>query len=51
MTGFDNAMVDAAFFAGTAVRSNILVNLGQGDPASLLSAFAALAFDEACQIA
>jgi len=51
MTGFDNAMVDAAFFAGTAVRSNILVNLGQGDPASLYPRSPRLAFDEACQIA
>ena len=32
MSGFDNAKVDAAFFAGTAIRSNILVNLGQATP-------------------
>lgn len=31
MSGFDNAGVDQAFFAGTAVRSNFLVNLGYGD--------------------
>nr|MBP9695764.1 nitroreductase family protein [Thermomonas sp.] len=33
------------------VRSNILVNLGQGDPASLYPRSPRLAFDEACQIA
>ena len=51
MSGFDRAKMDAAFFAGTAVRSNILVNLGQGDPASLYPRSPRLAFDEACQIA
>ena len=50
MTGFDNAKVDAAFFAGTSVRSSILVNLGQGDPASIFPRSPRLGFDEACQI-
>ena len=35
MSGFDNAKVDAAFFTGTNVRSNILVNLGRGDESVL----------------
>lgn len=35
MTGFDADKVDAAFFAGANVRSNILVNIGYGDPAKL----------------
>jgi 3-hydroxypropanoate dehydrogenase len=36
MSGFDNAAVDAAFFAGTPrVRSNFIATLGYGDPASL----------------
>ncbi|MDX2308586.1 MAG: malonic semialdehyde reductase [Hyphomicrobium sp.] len=35
MSGFDNASVDAAFFAGSAVKSNVLVNLGYGDPTGL----------------
>ncbi len=35
MSGFDNAQVDAAFFAGTTIKSNFLVNLGYGDPAKL----------------
>ncbi|WP_240125413.1 malonic semialdehyde reductase [Thermomonas alba] len=50
MTGFDNAKVDAAFFAGTSIRSNILVNIGHGDPASLFPRSPRLPFDEACQI-
>jgi 3-hydroxypropanoate dehydrogenase len=35
MSGFDNAAVDAAFFAGTKVKSNFLCTLGYGDPASI----------------
>lgn len=51
MTGFDNAKVDEAFFAGTSIRSNILVNLGHGDPASIFPRSPRLGFDEACRIA
>ena len=51
MSGFNNAMVDEAFFAGTAIRSNFLVNLGHGDPASLFPRSPRLGFDEACLIA
>ncbi|MCD9030477.1 malonic semialdehyde reductase [Luteimonas sp. Y-2-2-4F] len=50
MTGFDAAKVDAAFFAGTAIRSNFLVNLGKGDPASIFDRSPRLSFDEACRI-
>ncbi len=36
MSGFDNAKVDAAFFADTPrVKSNFIATLGYGDPASL----------------
>ncbi|HEY1941050.1 MAG TPA: malonic semialdehyde reductase [Roseiarcus sp.] len=35
MTGFDNAKVDAEFFAGTDVKSNVLINIGYGDAAKL----------------
>lgn len=35
MSGFDNAAVDAAFFEGTAIRSNFISTLGYGDPASI----------------
>ena len=50
MSGFDNAKVDAAFFAGTKIRSNFLVNLGRGDPASIFPRSPRLGFDEACRI-
>ncbi len=50
MSGFDNAKVDAAFFAGTQWKSNFLVNLGKGDPASIFPRSPRLSFDEACRI-
>jgi 3-hydroxypropanoate dehydrogenase len=50
MSGFDNAKVDAAFFAGTKVRSNFLCNLGWGDPAKLMPRHPRLAFEEACRV-
>ena len=50
MGGFDNALVDAAFFPDAAVRSNFLVNLGYGDPAGLHPRNPRLDFDEACRI-
>ncbi len=52
MSGFDNAGVDAAFFAGTAVKSNFLVNIGYGDASrDLFPRSPRLSFDEACTIA
>lgn len=50
MSGFDHALVDGLFFAGTSVRSNFLVNLGYGDPSTLHPRSPRLQFDEACQI-
>ena len=50
MSGFDNAKVDAEFFAGTPVRSNFLCNLGYGDPSKLRPRAPRLSFDEACSI-
>ncbi len=50
MSGFDNKKVDAAFFAGTTVKSNFLCNLGHGDPAKLYRRSPRLTFAEACQI-
>jgi 3-hydroxypropanoate dehydrogenase len=35
MSGFDSAGVDAAFFAGTNIKSNFISTLGYGDPATL----------------
>jgi 3-hydroxypropanoate dehydrogenase len=50
MSGFDNAKVDSAFFPDTSWRSNFLVNLGKGDPASIFPRSPRLGFDEACRI-
>ncbi|MGY0634707.1 malonic semialdehyde reductase [Luteimonas sp. A478] len=50
MTGFDAAKVDEAFFKGTSIRSNFLINLGKGDPASIFDRSPRLGFDEACRI-
>lgn len=50
MSGFDNAKVDAAFFAGTTVKSNFLCNLGHGDATKLYPRSPRLSFAEACQM-
>jgi nitroreductase len=50
MSGFDNAGVDAAFFAGTTIKSNFLVALGHGTEENLYPRSPRLAFDEANQI-
>jgi 3-hydroxypropanoate dehydrogenase len=51
MSGFNNAKVDAAFFAGTTIKSNFLCNLGHGDASKLYPRSPRLEFDEACQFA
>jgi 3-hydroxypropanoate dehydrogenase len=51
MSGFDNATVDAAFFAHNGWRSNFLVNLGHGDPSGVFSRSPRLSFEEACILA
>src|SRR5271165_3272976 len=51
MSGFDNATVDAAFFAANGWRSNFLVNLGHGDPAGVHPRSPRLPFDEAAVLA
>jgi len=50
MSGFDNAGVDAAFFAGTDVQSNFLCNLGFGDPAGLRPRGPRFDFEEIAKI-
>lgn len=50
MSGFDNATVDAAFFAGTNTRSNFLINLGYGDVAKLYPRNPRLSFEQAALI-
>ncbi|HTC27317.1 malonic semialdehyde reductase [Dyella sp.] len=52
MSGFDNAGVDEAFFAGTPIKSNFLINIGYGDASrDLFPRSPRLSFDEACRVA
>jgi len=51
MSGFDAATVDAAFWAGTSVKTNFVCNLGHGDPSKVFARSPRLAFEEACRIA
>jgi 3-hydroxypropanoate dehydrogenase len=50
MSGFDNAKVDEAFFAGTTIKSNFLCNLGYGDASKLHPRSPRLDFEEACEL-
>ncbi len=50
MSGFNNALVDAAFFAGTTIKSNFLCNLGYGDASKLHPRSPRLDFEEACKV-
>ena len=50
MSGFDNAKVDAAFFADGRWKSNFLCNLGRGDPAKVAPRNPRLTFEQACRI-
>lgn len=51
MSGFDNAGVDQAFFAGTTIKSNFLINIGYGDSSrDLFPRSPRLSFDEACRV-
>lgn len=51
MSGFDRTKVDAAFFAGTQVRTNFLVNIGFGDASRLFPRGPRPAFDEIASFA
>lgn len=51
MSGFDNAKLDEAFFAGTTVKSNFICNLGRGDESKLFVRNPRLSFEEACRFA
>jgi 3-hydroxypropanoate dehydrogenase len=51
MSGFDAAKIDAAFWAGTTVKTNFIVNLGRGDASKLFGRSPRLTFEEACQMA
>jgi 3-hydroxypropanoate dehydrogenase len=50
MGGFRREGVDKEFFAGTAVKSLFLCNLGYGDATGMRPRAPRLAFDEACKL-
>ncbi|MDR2872516.1 MAG: malonic semialdehyde reductase [Xanthomonadaceae bacterium] len=50
MTGFDHALVDEMFFAETAIKSSMLVNLGTADASKIFPRLPRLSFDEAARI-
>jgi 3-hydroxypropanoate dehydrogenase len=50
MSGFDADKLDAAFWAGTTVKTNFVCNLGHGDPSKLFGRSPRLAFEEACRL-
>ncbi len=49
MSGFDNAKLDAAFFAGTSWKSNFICAIGYGNREKLYPRAPRLTFEEACQ--
>ena len=51
MSGFDHAGVDAAFFAGSKLKTNFITTLGYGDPATIFERLPRPAFDEFNRIA
>jgi 3-hydroxypropanoate dehydrogenase len=51
MSGFDNAGVDKAFFAGTRIHSNFICSLGHGKPESVFPRNPRLTFEEAGRFA
>ena len=51
MSGFDAVKMDAAFWAGTAVKTNFICTLGEGDPSKVFARSPRLSFDEACRLA
>ena len=50
MSGFDPARMDAAFWAGSSVKTNFICTLGHGDPAKVFARNPRLTFDEACSL-
>jgi 3-hydroxypropanoate dehydrogenase len=50
MSGFDNAGVDKEFFAGSAVKSNLLCNIGYADASALRPRGPRFDFGEIAQI-
>lgn len=51
MSGFDAKAVDAAWWAGTQVRTNFICSLGHGDASKLFPRSPRLSFEDACRLA
>jgi nitroreductase len=51
MSGFNNAGVDEAFFAGTRIKSNFICSLGYGSEEKLFDRLPRLSFEQAGQLA
>ena len=51
LAGFDKAKVDTEFFAGTKVKSNLIVNIGYGDHEKLFPRNPRLAFEQIASFA
>ena len=50
MSGFDGPKLDAAFWAGSTVKTNFICTLGHGDVSKVFPRSPRLAFDEACSL-
>ena len=50
MSGFDADKLDAAFWAGTAVKTNFICTLGHGNPDKVFVRNPRLAFEDACRL-
>lgn len=50
MSGFDNAMVDAAYFADGRLKSNFLINIGYGTGKGIPPRNPRLSFEEVCRV-
>jgi 3-hydroxypropanoate dehydrogenase len=50
MSGFDNAKVDALFFANTRIKSNFICSIGHGNGENMFGRLPRLSFDDACTI-
>jgi nitroreductase len=46
MSGFDKAAVDAAFWAGTSIETNLIVSIGKGTPEMMWPRLPRLAFED-----
>lgn len=51
MSGFNNAVVDEAFFPDGRYKSNFLCNIGYGDPSKLFNRSPRLDFEDVCSFA